>query len=155
MRACPRQAKNKTLEIDAAEIRMRAERRIGEMMAMQRETEGFNRGLKGSIVTGMESIPAKDDRPTLAEAGIDKNLAISARKLAAVPKEKFESMVGEWRARVQEETQRVTTNLIRVGNENKRRPSAQMRRDSVNHSTPQRIARLFMSSVTRSPCFTG
>ena len=36
-----RQAKNRQLEVDAAEIRIRAERRVGELMAMQRETVGL------------------------------------------------------------------------------------------------------------------
>ena len=35
MQAAARVAKNRQLEADAAEIRMRAERRIGEMMASQ------------------------------------------------------------------------------------------------------------------------
>jgi len=37
MRAYAKQAKNKQLEIDASEVRFRAERRIGELMAAQRE----------------------------------------------------------------------------------------------------------------------
>ncbi len=39
-----------------------------------------------------------DIRPTLAEAGIDKNLADRARKYAAVPEEQFEAVVSDWRA---------------------------------------------------------
>jgi hypothetical protein len=34
VRAYAKQAKNKQLEIDAAEIRIRAERRLGELMAL-------------------------------------------------------------------------------------------------------------------------
>jgi hypothetical protein len=41
MRAYARQAKNKQIEIDASEIRFRAERRLGELMAAQRETVGL------------------------------------------------------------------------------------------------------------------
>ena len=37
MRAYAKQAKNKQLEVQAAEIRIRAERRIGELMAAQRD----------------------------------------------------------------------------------------------------------------------
>jgi hypothetical protein len=40
MRAYARQAKNKQLEIDASEIRFRAERRIGELMAAQPPAKG-------------------------------------------------------------------------------------------------------------------
>lgn len=116
MRAYAKQAKNKWLEIDAAEIRFRAERRIGELMSSQRETIGLNEGQR---LAGRDSAgpiqTRRDDRPTLDDAGIDKHLADRARKLAAVPEEQFAGMVGEWRGRVQKETERVTLNLIRAG----------------------------------------
>lgn len=121
MRAYAKQAKNKQLETDAAEIRFRAERRVGELIAAQRETEGLNRGAKGSIVSGSKRDPLKDDRPTLAEAGIDKHLADRARKLAAIPERKFNAMLGEWRERIEVENERVTTNLIREGEREQKR----------------------------------
>lgn len=110
MKAYARQARNKQLEIDAAEIRMRAERRLGELMEYQRQTVGMNTGAKG---VGTEV--RVDTKPTLAEAGIDKNLADRARKMAAVPEEKFEAALGEWRERVADETMRVTSNLLLAG----------------------------------------
>jgi hypothetical protein len=54
------------------------ERRVGELMAAQRETVGLNRGLSGTAVSGSELVPVKDERPTLADAGIDKHLADSS-----------------------------------------------------------------------------
>src|SRR6516165_2418843 len=52
--------------------------RLGEMMAARKETVGFNRGTAGmgnaNVSGGLSEIP-RDERPTLAEAGIDKNLA--------------------------------------------------------------------------------
>src|SRR5215211_3803644 len=41
MRAYARQAKNRALEVDAAEIRMRAERRLGELIIAQKTTVGL------------------------------------------------------------------------------------------------------------------
>jgi N6-adenosine-specific RNA methylase IME4 len=110
MRAYARQARNRGLEIDAAEIRMRAERRLGEMIGQQKETIGL---AKPGPKIGSSSEP--NYRPTLAEIGIDKKLSSRAQKMAAVPEAKFEGMVGEWRETVQRENERVTTRLLREG----------------------------------------
>ena len=42
-----RQAKNRDLEADAVEIRMRATRRLGQLRQAQKETIGLNTGAKG------------------------------------------------------------------------------------------------------------
>jgi len=74
LRAYARQAKNRQLELNAAEIRMRAERRVGQLVAEQRVTVGLNPGTRPSREHGgsMEDPPSI---PTLAQAGIDKHLA--------------------------------------------------------------------------------
>jgi len=111
LRAYAKQAKNKLLEVDAAEIRIRSERRVGELIAVQRETVGLDRGGRPKK-TGFQENPV-----SLAEVlGTNhKNLADRCRQLAAVPTRKFETMLAEWRDRVQRETERVTVNLLRVG----------------------------------------
>lgn len=114
MQAYARQAKNKSLEIDCAEIRMRAERRLGEMIRGQKQTTGLNQGAVAGK-TGSRGVPVLDSRPTLADAGIDKKLSSRAQKLAAVPESKFEGMIGEWRGRVEKENERVTATLIKEG----------------------------------------
>lgn len=100
-RAYARQAKNREMEVQAAEIRIRAERRLGELMAAQAETVGVHRG--GRPETGFKSNPVSmggAEKPaSLAEAGIDKNLAHRARTLAAVPEEKFEKLLKDKRER--------------------------------------------------------
>lgn len=115
MRAYARQAKNRDLEIDAAEIRMRAERRLGEIIKAQKDTVGLAKGGRPyKNLTGSDEEPVEAS-PTLAEAGIDKKLSMRAQKLAAVPEDKFEGMLGGWRERVADETERVTTNLLKLG----------------------------------------
>lgn len=116
MQAYARQAKNRQLEVDAAEIRMRAERRLGELMAAQRETIGLAKGARGRG-SNQHQVRVEDGPtpPTLSEAGIDKHLADRARKMAAVPADQFESAIGEWRERVADETQRVTSKLLLAG----------------------------------------
>jgi len=120
MRIYAMQAKNKTLEVDAAEIRIRAERRLGEMISKQKETVGLNRGtvINGAMPgknDGSSAVVADDHRPTLADVGVSKDLSSRAQKLAAVPEEEFEAEVGEWRERVQAEGARVTTRLEAAG----------------------------------------
>jgi N6-adenosine-specific RNA methylase IME4 len=110
LRAYARQAKNRTLEINAAEIRLRAERRLGELIAAQRETYGLN---KGRASRGSRTDPRNS--ATLAEAGIDKHLADRARRYAAIPLDEFDDIVLEWRAAIARETDRVTVHLLRQG----------------------------------------
>jgi hypothetical protein len=55
---------------------IRAERRLGELIEAQKETVGLNRGTAGAgrpRLGGVKVTPPKDDRPTLAAAGIDKD----------------------------------------------------------------------------------
>ena len=73
-----------------APIRMRAERRLGEMLREQKETVGFAQGKRTDLVSDMNQV----GKPTLADAGIDKKLSSRAQKLALVPKSEFEGTVG-------------------------------------------------------------
>lgn len=114
MRIYAMQAKNKQLEVDAAEIRIRAERRLGELIKGQKGAVGLNAG--GRPKTGSDEEPVSaDPRPTLAQAGIDKKLSSRAQALADVPEEEFEAEVSEWRGRVEQENERVTTRLVDAG----------------------------------------
>lgn len=135
MQAYGRMAKDKTLEIDAAEIRIRAERRLGEMIAAQKSDGGLNAGsrsqLAGKKIGGQAVVTnnrqkqhdgqavVSEDRqkqiPRLADSGISKDLSSRAQKLAAVPAAEFEAEVGEWRDRVAAEGVRVSAKLQAAG----------------------------------------
>jgi hypothetical protein len=107
MRAAARLAKNRQLEVDAAEIRIRAERRLGELIVAQKQTIGLNQGaVKGK--TGTKAAPVLDSRPTLADAGVDKKLSMRAQRLAAIPPEEYEDDLAEWRAHALNVTTRVS-----------------------------------------------
>jgi hypothetical protein len=114
MRAYAKQAKNKQLEVQAAEIRIRAERRIGELMAAQRADGNMATAGRPSQEIGSKTNPISK-APTLSEVGIDKKLADRARKYAAIPEGEFDGIVGEWREKVEEENKRVTVNLLAAG----------------------------------------
>jgi hypothetical protein len=97
MKLYAKQAKDKKLEADAHEIRMRAERRLGEMMAEQKKAVGLNKGGKSEHRNRVSKKPGK---PTLASQNIDKNLADRSRKAAALSEEKFELKVEQAREHI-------------------------------------------------------
>lgn len=118
MQAYGRMAKDKSLEVDAAEIRIRAERRLGEMLAAQKADGGLNRGAQGvgSNQYATKEVSSSSTRtPTLASAGISYDLSSRAQKLAAIPEQEFEETLGEWRDNVKAEGARVTAKLVQAG----------------------------------------
>jgi hypothetical protein len=96
-------AKDRTLEADAVEIRKRAERRLGEMMATQPKAKGGQpHQKKKPKSTGISKNPVEEEVPiTLADAGIDKNLATRARDAAGLSESEFENEIREIRNDVQ------------------------------------------------------
>ena len=121
MRIYAMQSKNKTLEIDAAEIRIRAERRLGEMIIAQKSDAGLNTGKlkQGPVLVTDEG----GELPKLSDAGISYDLSSRAQKIAAVPEAEFEAEVGEWRERVSAENERVTTRLTKAGEKATKKPA--------------------------------
>lgn len=98
VRAYAKQAKNRQMEVQAAEIRIRAERRLGELMNAQADTVGLSKGAaEAGTARGTTRVAEKP--ASLGEAGIDKNLAHRARTYAAVPEDKFEKLLKDKRSR--------------------------------------------------------
>jgi N6-adenosine-specific RNA methylase IME4 len=126
VRIYARQAKNRQLEIDAAEIRLRAERRLGELLIEHKRTVGLATGTRGQLV-GPGVIGGRDDRPpierlNLATLGVSKDLSARCQQLAAVPADRFETDLGAWRERVGRENERVTLAvLVKQGDKAQRR----------------------------------
>ena len=115
VRAYARQAKNKTLEIDAAEIRIRAERRLGELLAVMPKATGA----KG-IGNPKSALVKREHTATLKQMGVSMDLSARAQGPAAVPAEAFEEKISEWRGLIEEENERVTTNLLKIGDESQK-----------------------------------
>jgi hypothetical protein len=83
MKAAARVANDKELEANAHEIRMRAERRLGEMMEKGKADRQPHGGQGGKV----------SQKPSLAQAGIDKNLAHRSRTAAKPSDQEFEQKV--------------------------------------------------------------
>jgi hypothetical protein len=133
-------ANNKQMEADAIEIRMRAVCRLGELMAKQKETVGLAKG-GGDQKSDHQGIKNPGDPPTLAEAGIDKNLAKQARKLSSISEKKFESGVKEMRENIASAIDKVS---IKMANP----PSKPRARSATRSKIPQEGA---AASVRQRP----
>lgn len=128
MQAYGRMAKDKTLEVDAAEIRIRAERRLGEMLLEQKAEGGLSRGAAGSGVnqhTPAEVRSSVTTAPKLSDAGISKDLSSRAQKLAAVPEAAFEAELSAKRERNMQDGARVSARLEKIGEQQLQKTAAQ------------------------------
>ena len=125
MRIYARQAKNRDLEINAAQIRVRAERRLGEMLIEQRETVGLATGAAG-IGKSASAVPEEySTQPmTLAEAGIDRKLSSRAQRTAEIGPIRFEALMAMMREQAGDG--RVIVDILKIDAENEQR---QKRRD--------------------------
>lgn len=122
MQAYGRMARDKGLEVDAAEIRIRAERRLGELLAAQKAGPGLSRGAAGSGSNQHQVRSSQTTAPTLADVGISKDLSSRAQNIAAVPEAEFEQEIGEWRERVTAEGARVSARLEAKGAKARQEP---------------------------------
>lgn len=131
MQAYGRMAKDKTLEVDAAEIRIRAERRLGEMLSAQKADGGLN---KGKLKQGPALVANEDGKstPKLADVGIGYDLSSRAQKLAAVPEAEFEAELAAKRERDQKEGARVTARLEKAGERELAKAKKQRQPETAN-----------------------
>jgi hypothetical protein len=114
MKAYAKQAKDKQMEVDACEIRIRAERRLGEMIRHQKETVGLNTGAMG---IGKSAVGSDDRTPTLADVGISKDLSSRSQQIASIPEDEFEETLAEHREQQQAVTARTMEKLTDKGKE--------------------------------------
>lgn len=106
LQAYARQAKNRQLEVDSAEIRIRAERRLGQMLQEAPKNTGAMGVGKSALDTAESTQP-----PTLGELGISHDLSSRAQQIASIPDEEFEQTLAEHRAEQQAVTGRTMERL--------------------------------------------
>lgn len=119
LQAYARQAKNKQMEADCLEVKMKATRRLHELIEAQKVLVGLSKGGRPSK-TGFSKNPV-----SLTDAGIDKNIAHQARTLGRLTDKQFDAVVKEARDSVN----RVVRSAIRVGNIEYARSSRRPRTD--------------------------
>lgn len=105
-RAYAKIAKNRQMEIDALEIRIRGERQLGKVLVKLRGQKVFTQGGPGR---GRHETPTT---VTLKDMGIDPNVSAISQRLAKLPEERFVSELADWRGRA-ETMQRLDTPLQR------------------------------------------
>jgi hypothetical protein len=98
--AAARKATDREMEAEAEVLKFEAERRLGQLMQAQKETVGFNKG-GGDQRSDHRDSKNPGGPPTLAEAGIGKNLASKARAAAAMPEAEFKEATEAKREAVQ------------------------------------------------------
>lgn len=117
---------NESLEMqnDAAEIRLRAERRAGEMLkeaAEKKERKMDGRPKNNDTVSSFSP-------PTLKEVGITPKQSSRWQSIAAIPEEKFEKTIKETKQSQQELTQR---DVLKVAQEIRKGQAADRRMERI------------------------
>jgi hypothetical protein len=155
MAAYARQAKDSELIQYATEIKVRAERRCGELLA----TAEKNRGAAGIGTSAVQ----RDDRtpPTLEEMGLTKNESSRYQRLAAMPDEHFETAVATAKATAGEVT---TAFMLREAKKAKPAPikgkAAEKKRQELREAQERGVsmlctyARLTLSAIESLEEFT-
>jgi hypothetical protein len=92
MRLYALQARDRVLIDQATEIRLRAERRAGELLAEMEKNKG-SRGQGRPSKGGNGERPPKDDAPKLSDLGVTKDQSSRWQKLAGLEDEEFEDVV--------------------------------------------------------------
>lgn len=118
VRAYARMANDVQLEIDAAEIRVRAERRLGIMLHEAKKAGQLARG-KPPKCPDEEQLP----RIRLEDVGIDRKLSSRAQKTAGIAERAFEAMVERMRTDMAHGRARVSLDLAKTEDKKERRAS--------------------------------
>jgi N6-adenosine-specific RNA methylase IME4 len=87
-----RQARDKQLLVDATRIRMRARRRLAELLQERRAAGLLAKGTRGQLAGGGKT-PRQSDAESFEQMGIDKETAKATRKIGKMSAEEFEAEV--------------------------------------------------------------
>ena len=116
MRQYARVSKNRQMEVDASEIRIRAERKLGQMLNEAKASGALREGRPKTIVS--------DDSFNLKDAGISLDLSARAQTIATIPDDDFEKTLIEHREEQKAVSVRTMRKLTDAGEKKKKRPPA-------------------------------
>jgi hypothetical protein len=149
MAAYARQAKDTQLQAWAAEIKIRAERKAGEMLKEMDKNRGGNpeqiaKSNRSSPTTGSNETPS----PKLSDLGISKDNSSRWQKLAEIPEEDFERKIVELKQNPERVT---TTSIIREQREAERAQSGEMEPAKKPRPPEDALEKLRDKQVGRHP----
>jgi N6-adenosine-specific RNA methylase IME4 len=103
VRECGRRIKNRQIEIDAIEIRVRAKQRRGELLANLKEAGRLAQGRKTSLA---------NDVLTLESLNVSRNESSEEQKIAAIPRDSFERLVARCRSYAEEHPEKHSFDVL-------------------------------------------
>jgi hypothetical protein len=92
MRAYARMANDVQLELDAAELRLRAERRLGVMLAAEKAS--------GRLPSGRPKKYSDSEYLSLHDLGVDPKLSSRSQNISTIPKPMFEAAIAKMCERI-------------------------------------------------------
>jgi phage N-6-adenine-methyltransferase len=105
MQVYARQANDTELIGYATGIRLRAERRAGELLAEMAKAKGTRGQLRGDVLVGGRApTPPTETTPTLKDMGVTKTQSSKWQKLAKLPEDKFEAKVAALKTKAENST---------------------------------------------------
>jgi hypothetical protein len=141
LRLAAKVAKRRDIELDGAEIRLRAERRLGEMLRASERAPGGTPYHHNGTGSAAEQVA----QPTLAELGIDRKLSSRAQEYAACPAEAFQGALAVWRERAAT-GDRVPVNLTEVLGDSQGDPRPRRREAATPATVYQSIDKLLRAA---------
>jgi hypothetical protein len=122
-RSYAKMAKNRELEIDAAEIRIRAERRLGEILVTMRQQK--------VLVAANQRPKRKEGQVSISDLGLNYTFVAAAKSLATLSEAGFENSLERWRSESKLQN-RISLPLVEV----RRRDVSHHKKDRALNSDP-------------------
>lgn len=110
VREYARRINNRSLELDAAEIKERAERRRGELLLELKAAGVLAEGRSTTTVTDQGQLPP---RVTLEDLNTSRNESSRAQRIATIPPAQFEQLIVASRQELEEDPRRHAIDVLR------------------------------------------